>query len=169
MPEYHVGCGAFGIYAGTLSPVRKDGSQLWKQKSDVTKECVGAVVQYYKQELDCKEKTKFHTEFQFRDGTVVSLDISKVVGGAVDHPDHYNQPGQKECIDEMAEKFGTEAVKQFCLLNWFKYLYRHTMKNGQEDLDKAEWYKDKFLALGGSPDQLILPDNYRKDDQDDKD
>lgn len=79
MAEYHVGCGAFGIYAGTLSPVRKDGSQLWKQKSEVTEECIAAVVQHFKQELDCKEKTKFHTQYQFKDGTIVNLDISKVV------------------------------------------------------------------------------------------
>lgn len=77
MAEYHVGCGAFGIYAGILSPVRKDGTQIWRQKSEVTEECVGAVVQYYKQELDFKEKTKVHTEFQFSDGTVINLDISK--------------------------------------------------------------------------------------------
>lgn len=82
MPDYHVGCGAFGIYAGTLSPARKDGSRLWKQKSDVTEECIGAVVHYFKQELDCNEKTKFHTEFQFRDGSVFSLTITKVAGDA---------------------------------------------------------------------------------------
>ena len=29
MAEYHVGCGAFGIYAGTLEPRNKS---LWKNK-----------------------------------------------------------------------------------------------------------------------------------------
>ena len=42
MAEYHVGCGAFGIYAGTLN---KDKS-MWKNKSDVTDEAFSAVAQY---------------------------------------------------------------------------------------------------------------------------
>ena len=29
----------------------------------------------------------------------------------VNHPDHYNRPGQKECIVEMEEKFGPAAVQ----------------------------------------------------------
>ena len=37
MPEYHVGCGAFGIYAGTLN---KKGD-MWLHKSDVTNEVLG--------------------------------------------------------------------------------------------------------------------------------
>ena len=31
----------------------------------------------------------------------------------VNHPDHYNRPGQKECIVEMEEKFGTKYVQHF--------------------------------------------------------
>lgn len=41
--EYHVGCGAFGIYAGTLEPRNKT---LWKNKSDVTHEALSAVAQH---------------------------------------------------------------------------------------------------------------------------
>ena len=43
MAEYHVGCGAFGIYAGTLEPRNKS---LWRNKSDVTHEALCAVAQY---------------------------------------------------------------------------------------------------------------------------
>lgn len=43
MAEYHVGCGAFGIYAGTLNSKNKT---LWQNKSDVTNEALGAVAQY---------------------------------------------------------------------------------------------------------------------------
>lgn len=46
MTEYHVGCGAFAIYAGTLSKPRKDGSQLWQNKTDVTREALDSVAQY---------------------------------------------------------------------------------------------------------------------------
>ena len=42
----------------------------------------------------------------------------------VNHPDHYNRSGQKECIVEMEEQFGTAAVRYFCLLSRYKYLYR---------------------------------------------
>lgn len=42
MAEYHVGCGAFGIYAGILN---KSGDK-WRFKSDVTLEAMGAVAQH---------------------------------------------------------------------------------------------------------------------------
>lgn len=66
------------------------------------------------------------------------------------HPNHYNIVGRKECWDEMVERFGIETTKAFCKLNSFKYLYRHSEKNGQEDLEKAENYKNKFIELGGT-------------------
>lgn len=43
MAEYHVCCGAFGIYAGTLEPRNKT---LWRNKSDVTNEALFAAAQY---------------------------------------------------------------------------------------------------------------------------
>lgn len=39
MAEYHVGCGVFGIYAGTLN---KKGD-MWLHKSEVTHEAMSAV------------------------------------------------------------------------------------------------------------------------------
>lgn len=47
MAEYHVGCGAFAIYAGTLNSRNKN---LWQNKSEVTDEAVSAVAQYLLQE-----------------------------------------------------------------------------------------------------------------------
>lgn len=72
----------------------------------------------------------------------------------VNHPSHYNISGRKECIVEMLELFGVEETKSFCKLNMYKYLYRHELKNGQEDLQKAEWYKNKFIELGGTEEEL---------------
>ena len=43
MAEYHVGCGAFAIYAGTLNSRNKN---LWQNKSEVTDEATAAVAQY---------------------------------------------------------------------------------------------------------------------------
>lgn len=64
----------------------------------------------------------------------------------VNHPSHY-ETGKFECIEIMEEVFGTEAVKDFCICNAFKYLYRHKRKNGIEDLKKAVWYLNKVIGL----------------------
>ena len=65
----------------------------------------------------------------------------------VNHPPHYQ--GKHECIDEMIHLFGVDAVKHFCMCNVYKYKRRAGLKNGQEDLDKADWYMDKLIELGG--------------------
>lgn len=66
---------------------------------------------------------------------------------AVNHPDHY-KTGNFECIDVMLECFGVEAVKNFCLLNAFKYLYRCEHKEKRlEDIKKGMWYLEKFIEL----------------------
>ena len=59
MAEYHVGCGMFGnIYAGTMAPPRKDGLQMWCNKSDVTQEAVEAVMGHFITEMERDDKTK---------------------------------------------------------------------------------------------------------------
>ena len=42
---------------------------------------------------------------------------------------------------------GVEAVKSFCLCNAFKYHWRCRDKNGEEDLQKADWYMTKYKEL----------------------
>lgn len=64
----------------------------------------------------------------------------------VDHPSHYNQGGM-ECIDEMIEIFGAEAVKNFCLCNVWKYRKRALYKNKEEDMAKSDWYMQKYIEL----------------------
>ena len=64
----------------------------------------------------------------------------------VNSPAHYNQ-GKYECIEVMAETFGIEATKNFCLLNAFKYVWRAGDKNGLEDLKKARFYLDYYISL----------------------
>lgn len=71
----------------------------------------------------------------------------------VNHPAHYQ--GKHECIDEMIALFGVEAVKGFCKCNIHKYRYRAKAKNGQEDLDKADWYMDKLIELEGVKNDKI--------------
>lgn len=64
----------------------------------------------------------------------------------VNRPAHYTQGGM-ECIDEMLLIFGKEAVKHFCLCNAWKYRKRAMFKNGQEDIDKSDWYINKYKEL----------------------
>ena len=42
----------------------------------------------------------------------------------------------------------------FCLLNAFKYLWRCNFKNGSEDVEKAQWYIDKYLELEGQLNEV---------------
>jgi hypothetical protein len=64
----------------------------------------------------------------------------------VNHPSHYTQGGM-ECIDEMIALFGKEATMHFCLLNAWKYRKRALYKNGQQDMDKSDWYIAKYVEL----------------------
>ena len=66
----------------------------------------------------------------------------------VNHPEHYADTTSIECIEAMEIAFGTEAVKDFCRCNAFKYLWRHKNKNNKEkDLEKADWYMNYLLGL----------------------
>lgn len=69
-----------------------------------------------------------------------------IKGDNVNHPSHY-ETGKFECFDVMREVFGDDSVKDFCIANTFKYIYRHKRKNGIEDIKKAKWYIDKYLEL----------------------
>ena len=69
------------------------------------------------------------------------------MASSVNHPEHYNHKDAMECIDEMILIFGTQAVRSFCLCNAWKYRYRATSKNGQEDMAKSHWYLAKYKEL----------------------
>lgn len=64
----------------------------------------------------------------------------------VNNPEHYCS-GNIECIDAMEAAFGTNAVKDFCRCNAFKYIFRCLRKNGIEDVKKAQWYLNKLIEL----------------------
>lgn len=77
MAEYHVGCGAFGIYAGTLNPRNKT---IWKDKHECTDEAIASVRDYMVQELlggiDCKNATSSGYEWTLKDGRIVELRVT---------------------------------------------------------------------------------------------
>lgn len=79
------------------------------------------------------------------------MGLIRAAEDVVNHPSHY-ETGKYECIEVMEEVFGVDAVKDFCICNTFKYLYRHRRKGGYEDLQKARWYLDRAISMGASSD-----------------
>lgn len=65
----------------------------------------------------------------------------------VNHPKHYANSCSIECIDAMQATFGIKDLAKYCVINAYKYLWRYKNKNGKEDLNKAEWYLNKFDEL----------------------
>ena len=72
MPEYHVGCGIAGIYAGT---VNKKGDE-WLQKSDVTQEAIMAVIEHMYFEIRNGENA-YALATKMHNGDYVRLTIEK--------------------------------------------------------------------------------------------
>ncbi len=70
----------------------------------------------------------------------------------VNHPSHYTF-GKYEAFDVMLDVFGVEAMKTYCRVAAFKYLWRSEHKNGQEDIEKADWYLLKYLELNKESEQ----------------
>ena len=58
----------------------------------------------------------------------------------VNQPAHYQ--GDVECIDVMVQVFGWEMVRDFAIVNAFKYQFRcmHKHESPDEDLKKAAWW-----------------------------
>ena len=77
--EYHVGAGAFGIYAGTLT---KSG-KLWREKTDCTDEALIAVRDYLLGELP-EGKTTGGYEWMRADGSIVELRVTVKAAQAED-------------------------------------------------------------------------------------
>ena len=66
----------------------------------------------------------------------------------INHPEHYNVPGRKECIVEMEELFSPQIVWGFCACNEYKYAYRAGHKGDiEQDAKKAVWYQQKAKEL----------------------
>ena len=62
----------------------------------------------------------------------------------VNRPKHYTQGGI-ETIDYLKAKLSKEEFIGFCKGNVFKYLSREALKNGKEDMKKAQWYLNKMI------------------------
>lgn len=77
MAEYHVGCGAFAIYAGTLNSKNKS---KWQNKTECTDEALEAVRDYMVQELlggiCCCKATSGGYKWTLKDGRTVELRVT---------------------------------------------------------------------------------------------
>lgn len=77
MAEYHVGCGAFGIYAGTLNSKNKT---LWQNKTECTDEAICAVRDYMVDDclggLDCAKAKTGGYQWTLKDGRIVELRVT---------------------------------------------------------------------------------------------
>lgn len=76
----------------------------------------------------------------------------------VNHPAHYKDRTSIECIDTMRIAFGDMDVAIYCIVNAYKYLWRHKYKNRLEDLKKAEWYLERYTDLTNDKEWIKLPD-----------
>lgn len=64
----------------------------------------------------------------------------------INHPPHYTQ-GKYEVIDIMQDKLSHKEFKGYLKGNILKYIFRYELKNGVEDLKKAQFYLNKLLEV----------------------
>lgn len=65
------------------------------------------------------------------------------------NPAHYRQ-GAVECIDAIQSALGDEGFKAYCRGQVMKYIWRTNLKNGLEDLRKAQWYLTELIKQEGA-------------------
>lgn len=62
----------------------------------------------------------------------------------VNHPEHYTS-GEIECLDAIKAALG-ENYKYYVQGNLIKYIWRFPLKNGMQDLQKAQFYLNDLLT-----------------------
>ena len=94
------------------------------------------------EEFDKKQKSQMCCD------DIVTSDLDD---DQVNNPSHYQSYVKDgiDCITAMQHAFGIKATAIFCKLNAFKYIFRSSSKGGNTDIQKAQWYLNKFLELGG--------------------
>lgn len=75
----------------------------------------------------------------------------------VTQPKHYTSAGI-ECIDAIEAALGPDGFRAYCIGNVIKYNWRHRLKNGNEDLRKAEVYQ-AWAAAGTAAEKPEAPES----------
>lgn len=65
------------------------------------------------------------------------------IGDPVNHPEHYTS-GNIECLDAIKAALG-DNYKYYVQGNLIKYIWRFSLKNGKQDLQKAQFYLNDLL------------------------
>lgn len=64
---------------------------------------------------------------------------------SVNHPSHYTQGGI-ECIEAIKASMTASEFRGYLKGNAMKYMWRYQLKNGVEDLRKAQWYLNRLIG-----------------------
>ena len=62
-------------------------------------------------------------------------------------PQRSTASGGIECIDAMQAMLSRDEFIGYLRGNIFKYQWRYKLKNGVEDLKKAQWYQNKLIEV----------------------
>ena len=78
----------------------------------------------------------------------------------VNHPGHYTSGGI-ECIDAIRASLGDKDFAGYCKGNIIKYLWRYRLKNGTEDLRKAQVYLGWMIEAEERAEQPVpVPEEH---------
>jgi hypothetical protein len=126
---------------------------LWRlindRKSFITTNITDAEhIEIYKEDIEALQAAIEAIDMSTGKKEESKAEPSTTAPDGVNHPSHYETNGI-ECIDAMKATQGVDAVRDFCICNAFKYIWRHRRKNGAEDIKKAVWYLNKWLEFEG--------------------
>lgn len=76
-------------------------------------------------------------------------------------PKHYTS-SEIECIDAIEAALGPDGFRAYCIGNVIKYNWRHRLKNGGEDLRKAQVYQT-WAAAGTAAQKPVAEQNPAQD------
>ena len=78
----------------------------------------------------------------------------KVKEDKVNHPRHYDIPGDGQAIDVIDDMLDDTEIEGYYKGNIIKYIARYKKKGGAESLKKARWYLDKLIALKETQEEI---------------
>lgn len=111
---------------------------IYREKNDTGWEMIRLRAELNKKKEECENMRKLKNG-----GRLLSREESRrLMSDNVNHPSHYQ--GNIETIDYIRDKLTDEEFRGFCKGNALKYVSRERLKNGDEDLKKAQWYLDEM-------------------------
>lgn len=96
--------------------------------------------------IDLSHKVLWQRQEIFIDESEIINEEVKSLDDKVNQPNHYAN-FSIECIDAMQAMLSREEFIGYLRGNIFKYQWRYKLKNGVEDLKKAQWYQNKLIEV----------------------